>query len=126
MMQIVIPTIEKTFDENTNEVKINKGSMKVFIDTSFQAHLKWEEQFQSTMGCDLATYSERVASWVKTPEKAKAQFLGVLKLLYCYINSEQLPTFKDFCKLFDYDIADEILNKIKVVLEETRKTASKN
>ena len=125
-MRIIIPTIEKTYNEETKSVVVKKGSMPVDVDTSFQAHLKWEEQFGSTMNCDLSTYTERVRSWVKDSEKAKIQFLGMLKLLYCYINSPDLPTFRDFCKLFDYDIADEIINKIKCVLEEVGKFSSKN
>lgn len=125
-MRIIIPTIEKTYDEETKSVVVKKGSMPVDVDTSFQAHLKWEEQFGATMNCDLSTYTDRVRSWVKDPEKAKIQFLGMLKLLYCYINSPDLPTFRDFCRLFDYDIADEIINKIKCVLEEVGKFSSKN
>ena len=81
-MIINLPTIEKTFDEETNTIHSKRGELSVEIDTSFQAHLKWEEQFGQTLGCDLTTYTERVKSWVKAPATAKARFLGMLKLLY--------------------------------------------
>lgn len=125
-MQVNLPTIERVFNEDTQKIEVKKGSLPVNIDTSFQAHLKWEEQFGATLNCDLTTYTDRVKTWILDPNKAKAQFLGMLKLLYCYINSDKLPTFREFCKLFDYEIADEVLNKIKVILEEIGKTASKN
>lgn len=125
-MQIIIPTIERVFNEETKTIESKRGSLYVNIDTSFQAHLKWEEQFGDVLKCDLTTYTERVRNWLLDPAKAKAQFLGMLKLLYCYINSDKLPTFRDFCRLFDYEIADEILEKIKIVLEEVSKTVSKN
>ncbi|MDD4275929.1 MAG: hypothetical protein RBT65_07560 [Methanolobus sp.] len=123
-MIITIPTISK--EMVNGEIKKTKGEMKVNIDTSFLAHLKWEEQFQSIVGYDLATYTEMVKIWLKDKSKGKSHFLGLLKLLYCYVNSDELPTFKDFCKLFDVEIADEILKKISAVLEEVSKVASKN
>lgn len=124
-MIIKIPTIEKHLDDNGNVVK-KRSEMSVEIDTSFLAHLKWEEQFQASMGVDLSTYTERVKGWVGDEAQSKAHFVSLLKLLYCYVNSDKLPTFKDFVKLFDFEVADEILKKISVVLEEVGKTVSKN
>lgn len=123
-MIIKIPTIKKEIVDE--KVIVTRNEIDVQIDTSFLAHLKWEEHFQETLKYDLTTYTEMVKAWIKNPDTAKAHFLGMLKLLYCYINSDKLPTFRDFCKLFDYDIADEVLKKISVVLEETGKVVSKN
>lgn len=123
-MLIKIPTIERKIEDN-KAVK-NIGELEVRIDTSFLAHLKWEEQFQSSMNCDLSEYTERVRMWLKDKEKSKAHFVGLLKLLYCYVSSDKLPTFRDFAQLFDFEIADQILNKIGQVLEEVGKSISKN
>lgn len=125
-MFVKIPTIQRNFNEQTQTVEKQKGEMTVHIDTSFLAHLKWEEQFESTLKCNLVEYTERSKAWIKTPETAKAQFLGLLKLLYCYVSSDNLPTFKDFVQLFDVEIAEEIIRKIAVVIEEVSKTAGKN
>lgn len=125
-MKITLPTIKRNYNENTKQIDVVRGEIEVDIDTSFQAHLKWEEQFGNTMNCDLATYTERVKSWLEDTGKSKANFLGLLKLLYCYVSSPELPTFKEFCRLFDYAVADEILTKIKDVLGEVGRTLSKN
>mgnify|MGYP001006316425 CR=1 FL=1 len=125
-MIVKLPTISKTWNEETNQVEVTKSEIAVDIDTSFKAHLKWEEQFQSTVGYSLSTYTDMVSEWIKDPNNAKARLVGYIKLLYCYINSDKLPTFKDFAGLFDFEVADEISNKIKIVLEEVGKTASKN
>lgn len=125
-MIIKIPTVKKSWNEEAQKMEVQRDEMRVDIDTSFRAHLKWEEQFSTTVGCDLSTYTERVKVWVKEPQTAKAQLLGLLKLLYCYVNSDALPTFKEFTALFDIEVADQILNKINIVLEEASKTAAKN
>jgi len=128
-----LPTLKKevTF-ETIDGVEVAKvirheGEMTVEIDTSFQAHLKWEEHFESTVGYDLNTYTTMVKKWSKNPNKdKKVNFVGAMKLLYCYVNSEQLPTFKAFAKLFDYEIAEQILGKIILIIEQLGNTVSKN
>lgn len=122
-MLIKIPTLERYIDDEGN-VQKKQGEMKVQIDTSFLAHLKWEEQFQPAVGYDLATYTAMVREWIKDENKQKTHFVGMLKLLYCYVNGDEIPTFREFAKLFDYEIADQILNKISAVLEEINKSVS--
>ena len=125
-MIVKLPIIEKTWNEEKQKVEVKKGELPVQIDTSFKAHVKWEEQFGKQMGIDLSTYTDRVALWIKDPSIAKTQLVGMLKLLYCYVNSDKLPTFIDFAALFDYDIADELIKKITVVLGEVNKSIGKN
>ncbi len=125
-MIIKLPTIKKDWDELNKKVIITEGEIKVNIDTSFKAHQKWEEQFQNTMNCSLATYTDRVLGWKNDSELLLANFLGVLKLLYCYINSDELPTFKEFISLFEPENNKEIFEKITIVLEEVTKTVAKN
>lgn len=123
-MIIKIPTLEKEFIDG--KIVRKESELSVQIDTSFLAHLKWEEHFQKTVGYDLTTYTAIVRDLLKDEERSKGNFLSLLKWLYCFVNSDKLPTFKDFLKLFDVEIADEILGKIGVVLEEIGKSASKN
>lgn len=125
-MVIKLPTIKRVYDEETGKTEIIRGELPVEIDTSFRAHLKWEEQFQAAVGYDLTTYTQIVTSWVKDPDRAKAHLVGLLKFLFCFINTDKLPTFRDFCGLFDFEIADEILKKINVVIHEISNTVSKN
>lgn len=127
-MIIKLPTIiEKKWDEESNKLIITKGELPVELDTSFKAHLKWEEQFAANLGgIDLQTYTARVQRMIDQGSSTTAEVLSMLKLLYCYINSDKLPTFRDFLGLFDLEVADEIINKIRVVLEEVGKSATKN
>jgi len=125
-MIVKLPTIQKEWDEQTNRVVVTKDELKVNIDTSFKAHQKWEEQFQNSMNCSLATYTDRVMSWKSNQDAILANFLGILKLLYCYVNSPELPTFIDFITLFEPENYKEIFEKIEIVLGEVNKTIAKN
>lgn len=128
-MIIKLPIVtKKEFNEETQELIVEKGTLDVEIDTSFKAHLKWEEQGfgQALGGIDLRTYTERVQAILDSNNPGKLELLSLLKLLYCYINSTKLPTFKDFLGLFDIEIAEEVLEKIRVVLEQVGKSATKN
>ena len=128
-MIIKLPIVtKKEFNEETQELIVEKGTLDVEIDTSFKAHLKWEEQGfgQALGGIDLRTYTERVQAILDSKNPGKLELLSLLKLLYCYINSTKLPTFKDFLGLFDIEIAEEVLEKIRVVLEQVGKSATKN
>ena len=125
-MYIKLPYLKKTFDEATQKAAVERCELTVELDTSFKAHLKWEEKFQSAVGYDLNTYTSMVEKWIKNEKEAIAHFIGLMKLLYCYINSKDLPSFSSFLGLFDIDIAEELLTKLNVVLTEVRNTASKN
>ncbi len=123
-MIVKLPTIKKEYIDE--KIVRERSFIEVEINTSFTAHLKWEEQFQDRLKCDLTTYTERVRSIIKDENQAKAEFLSMLKLLYCYIDGKDIPTFRDFCELFDIEVAGEILKKIGVILEEVGRTVSKN
>jgi hypothetical protein len=123
-MIIKVPTISrKEIDE---KIVTERKMMSLEIDTSFKAHLKWEQYFQEKEGCDLTEYSQKVAKWSEETSTGKKHFLGLLKFLYCYVNSKELPTFSDFCGLFDYEVAEEILDEISKVINEIGSPASKN
>ena len=123
-MRITLPAVDRK--EVDGRIVTTRREIPVDIDTSFLAHLKWEEQFQATLGCDLSTYAERARKWLDDPSLAKANFLGCLKILYCYVSSSELPTFRDFCKLFDVSVGEEICKKLLVVFDEINHTVSKN
>ena len=124
-MIITVPYV-KSKEIIDGEVKVDLGKMDLEIDTSFMANLKWEEEFQPVAGYDLITYTEIVKEWASNKKPGKSHFVGMMKLMYCYVNSDKLPTFKSFAKLFDYSVANEILEQLKVVFEQLEKSASKN
>jgi uncharacterized membrane protein YkvA (DUF1232 family) len=124
----MIITVPKLIRKQNVEgsIETTRELLKLEVDTSFKAHLKWEKYFMDQLDCDLNTYYERVSKWMKDPKSAKANMIGMLKLLYCYVNSDQLPTFIDFLGMFDVAVADEILTAIGKVLTEVQSTVSKN
>lgn len=124
-MIITVPYI-KNKEMVEGEIKVTRGTLELEIDLSFMANLKWEEEFQQVAGYDLITYTEMVKKWTLNESPGKSHFVGMLKLMYCYVNSDKLPTFKSFAKLFDYSVANEILEQLKVVFEQLEKSASKN
>ncbi len=123
-MIVKIPTISKSYEDG--KVIKKRGELEVQVDTSFLAHLKWEEHFQKILGYDLTTYTRMISKQLEDQNDSKIQFLGLLKLLYCYISSDKLPTFREFCALFDFEIADEILKVVGTIIEEVGNSASKN
>lgn len=123
-MFVNIPIVKsKKYNEETKEVIIEKDTLKVNIDTSLLAHLKWEEEFQSSMNCDLNEYTQRIAKLHENKQLDKASMLSVLKLLYCYIHSDQVPSFKKFLSLLDIEVAGEILDILADVLDNVAKSA---
>lgn len=127
-MIVKLPIIvNKKYDEVSEKVIIERGELPVEVDTSFKAHLKWEEQFSQSMGgIDLQTYTESILKNARSDGLKKAHLISTLKFLYCHINSDKLPTFKDFVALFDMEVAEEVLKKIIDVLDQVSKSASKN
>ena len=111
-----------------HEIKVNReyGKMNLEIDTSFKANIKFEKYFADTLNCSLNEYVDRITKYTKKPNTAKAHMLSLLKFLYCYVNSEKLPTFEDFCGMFDLELADQIISIIGTVLKEVGTTISKN
>jgi len=126
-MKLTLPIIkERVYNEDTKKIKTTRGTLDVQLITSYRAHLKWEEQFQSVLKTDLVTYTQRVYKWAKNEDTAKANLLGILKVLYCHVDSHELPDFAAFTDMLDYSLADEILEVLSVVLDEIGKSASKN
>lgn len=119
-MVIRIPILEKEFKDG--KIEKTKGELEVEIDTSAFAHLKWEEHFQKTVGYSLEQYTALMQKTIAKNKNA-ASFTSLLKLLYCYVNSDKLPTFTEFAKLFDLEIADEILKKLQIVFEQLDNSA---
>jgi len=123
-MIIKVPTINRK--EVNGKIITEKKMISLEIDTSFKAHLKWEQHFEEKEKCDLTRYSEKIRKWSQQKSTSQQHFLGLLRFLYCYVNSKELPTFTDFCGLFDYEVAEEILDAISKVITEIGNSSSKN
>jgi hypothetical protein len=123
-MLIKVPTVERKLVDG-KPVKEFKD-LVLEVDTSFKAHWKWEQYFAKDEGVDLNTYTQRIEKLIDSGNVAPKNMIDILKLLFCFVNSEKLPTFEKFLGMFDLEVADEILNKINDVLKEVGSTVSKN
>jgi len=124
MIQITIPTVEHVDKEG--KIEAVHGNLDLTIDTSFNAHLKWEEHFQQIKGVDLSTMTSVVQEWIKDPKEAVKHMPDLLRVLYCFVDSNKLPTFSHFVKMLNQENFTVFIEKISTVIQEVGKTASKN
>lgn len=123
-VKIEIPTIE--YVEKDGKITAVREILDVSIDTSFNAHLKWEEHFQAVKGVDLSTMTSIVHGWIKDQKEAAKHLPDLMRVLYCFIESDKLPTFSHFVKFLNQENFVEFIEKISTVIQEVGKTASKN
>lgn len=93
------------------------------LDTSAYADYRFEQHFAKDLKCSFQEFLYRITQNAINP---RAEYLSMLKALYCYLESEQAPTFISFIKLFDVDHAEGIAEKLKEVFEQVSKSAVKN
>ena len=129
-MIIKLPTQTNVWDEASNKSIPTKGELKVKINNSALAHLKWEKEFQTASnGVDFMTaidsVQRRISAAGKNTEGLFRFLSEMLRVLYCFIESDELPRFIDFVELVG-DNPLPIIEKIKIVLEENSKVSSKN
>lgn len=124
-MIVKLPIVHKTYEDG--KIKKERGKLEVEINSSVFAHLKWEEHFQDTMAGkpSLTDYAARLEKRMKDQTES-VNFVSALKVLYCFIDSPKLPTFRDFVKMLDDEVVDETLETLKNVLNEVGETSSKN
>ncbi|OHE41472.1 MAG: hypothetical protein A2Y16_05380 [Tenericutes bacterium GWF2_57_13] len=125
-MIVILQIANATWNEKKQVREVTYDDFPVQIDTSLRAHMKWEREFEPTMNCTLVEYYDRVHEWIKNEATAKAKFLSLVKLLYCYVSSEKLPTFDDFMSLFEPETRSYNLEKIRVVIVAVGKIVPKN
>jgi hypothetical protein len=125
-MLVTLPRITRSFNEATGLVETQEDVIKAQVDTSFRAHLKWEENFQAFKGLTLTEMTAVVADIIKDRSKAVSKITDILRVLYCYLQSDELPTFNDFLGLLDLENTQVIIQKITTVLEGVGNTAAKN
>ena len=130
-MITTLPTVKQTWDESTEKVITDKGTMTVHIDTSFRAYMKWDKNFKEQEGCDLTTFSElmkvKTKELQKDPSKINAKVMdGVLKVLYCFLDEHDLPSYDDFLGILDLSTMTEIVEKLAKILSQVGISAGKN
>ncbi len=126
MIQLQIP-VQKNVMNDDNTITKNTENITVFIDTSFASHARWQKYFQDEYDGDtLAVYIAKSSLWLKKQEVAMAHFLDLLKVMFCFIKSDNLPDFESFLEMLDNESAPVLLQKMTIILKEAGSHVSKN
>lgn len=127
MIKTRIPTLEKELDAD-GKLVVKQGEIDVAIDTSLFAEERWESNFPAQARSEtLFAYVERIGQSNLT--ESKAHILSNLKALYCFMDSDKLPDFKSFLKMFDLadvEYLTRLTDKIKYVFEIALSSATVN
>lgn len=96
-MRITLPILEQSFD-NGNLLTVERKA--VFnIDTSVYSEERWEQNFPALAAKEgLFQYVERIQGEAST-ERVKVACM--LKAVYCFIESDEVPTYKSFAQMFN-------------------------
>lgn len=119
-MRVNLPTLRKEYDESTDSVKVVRDTITCNIDMSVYAEMRWEQHFPETAKqYKLFDYVEMLQG-KKGVVDGRVYVAAMLKAVFCFIESDDIATFKEFTQLFDLSEADfckELINKIKHVFE---------
>lgn len=115
-MRIELPTLKQ---EMVGEEVITTESTAVFdLDTSVYSEERWEQNFpRLAEHYGLFQYIEKVQ---KESETNKVRVIAMLKAVYCFIESNTVPTYKDFAKMFNLAVpeyTDKLINKLKTAFK---------
>src|SRR5690625_2274966 len=123
-MIIHLPTIDRKYNEETDEVTTTKKHIPFRIDTSVYVLYRYERLFREEVGKEFNQFTKET---LKNSTKVDFEnFLNLLRLVYCYLESKDVPTFDDFLKLFDFSVMEELGEKLTKVVKIAYSDASKN
>ena len=110
-MRLELPLLHQELRDD--EVVSIRSSTVFEIDTSVYAEERWEQNFPKLAEKEsLFQYVDRVKSDSTTD---RVRLTAMLKAVYCFIESDAVPTYKDFAKLFslsDSKYTEELINKL--------------
>lgn len=119
MIATKLPVINKIFNEDTGDVTTTRAELAVKVDTSVFAEARWEANFPANAAKEtLFAYIERIVAMKGT--KNKVSVLANLKALYCFIDSDEISSFKAFAQMFDMSDEEnlkELCNKIDTIFK---------
>jgi hypothetical protein len=110
-MRLELPLLHQELRDD--EVVSIRSSTVFEIDTSVYAEERWEQNFPKLAEKEsLFQYVDRVKGDSTTD---RVRLTAMLKAVYCFIESDAVPTYKDFAKLFslsDSKYTEELINKL--------------
>ncbi|GEM_PF-2644658 len=131
-MYIKLPTLVRTpiyQDGELVDIKTEKKYIDFSLDFSIYAEERYERYIRDRVP-GHPTFMEFISKVAnlnpKNLQEVAVNFRLILKVLYCFLESKEVPTFEDFLKLFDFEIAQEILDKTVKVIELSQRSVGKN
>lgn len=116
---------ELVADGDDYKVEDNRGEITAALDLSVQAEERWEKHFPKQAEKETVfAYVERIGAIKRTSANMASIVLSGIKALYCFLLSEDLPTFEAFASLFDLSDSETLNKQIKVL--EAALGAAKN
>lgn len=96
-MTIKLPILRQSLSEGT---LLSEEYNAVFnIDTSVYSEERWEQHFPALAAKEgLFQYVERIQ---KESVTERVKVACMLKAIYCFIESEEVPTYKDFAQMIN-------------------------
>ncbi len=128
MIKTKLPILETNIDEENKKIIKVEKDIEVFVDTSLFAEERWEANFPiNAKNETLFAYLERISAADLVHDKA--YLLSNMKAFYCFLESKELPSFKDFCLLFDganSDYVKKLIDKMEFVFNLVLKSSATN
>jgi hypothetical protein len=128
-VSIKIPLVEMAINQATNKLEHQRREILVRVNTSVLANYKWERTFQAEKDYDLVhavgVTQVNLKNLQKNP-KLGSTLIESLRVVYCFIESPELPTFEDFLNGINETNLSEVVDKIGAILEEVNAVSSKN
>lgn len=111
-MKITLPILNQTL---TDEEIVSSVSEAVFeIDTSVYSEERWEQNFPTLAAHEgLFQYIERIN---KDAVTERVRVISMLKAVFCFIESEEVSTYKQFAQMFNLsnvEYTDNLILKLK-------------
>lgn len=119
-MRVKLPTMRKEYNEDKDSIDIIESTISCDIDTSVYSETRWEKNFPATAkNYRLFDYIEMLQNTKGTVD-GRVYVSSLLKAVFCFIESDDIPTFKEFSQMFD--LSDEqfcmnLISKIQHMFE---------
>lgn len=112
-MLIKLPILQQSFEDGT---LLSVEHLETFnIDTSVYSEERWEQHFpELAKNESLFQYVERIQ---KDSITERVKVICMLKAIYCFIESDSIPTYKSFAQMINLATSEYTTRMLKALRE---------
>jgi hypothetical protein len=111
-MKITLPILDQTLTDG--EITSSLRETVFEVDTSVYSEERWEQNFPTLAAHEgLFQYIERIN---KDAVTERVRVISMLKAIFCFIESEEVSTYKQFAQMFNLanvEYTDNLILKLK-------------